>query len=393
VCQSDDARSQETCLKRPPLASDLRGECYLDLHRLGGIKMLLNSIKKLLDETGPDLRGRVIAVYALLAVLNFGAWIWTIIAFHNQPALLGIALVVYGFGLRHAVDADHIAAIDNVTRKLMQAGQKPVSVGFFFAIGHSTVVIIAAAAVAIAANSLASFPTFQSMGGVIGTLVSAFFLFVIAIMNIMIFRSIYKTYRNVRSGGTYVEEDLDVLLNNRGFLARIFRPMFGLVSKSWHMLPLGFLFGLGFDTATEVATFGVAGAQAAKGVSLIAVMVFPVLFAAGMSLIDTTDGVMMLGAYNWAFIKPMRKLYYNMTITLVSVVIAILIGGIEALGLIGDQLGLEGRFWGGIGALNDNFNTLGFAIIGVFVMAWVVSFIVYKAKRLDDVDANSGKVA
>ena len=285
--------------------------------------MLLNSIKKLLDETGPDLRARVIAVYALLAVLNLGAWIWALAAFYNQPALLGIALVVYGFGLRHAVDADHIAAIDNVTRKLMQAGQRPVSVGFFFAIGHSIVVIIAAAAVAFAANSLKSFPAFQSYGGIIGTLISAFFLFVIAAMNIMIFASIYKTYRLVRSGDTYVEEDLDVLLNNRGFLTRIFRPMFGLVSRSWHMLPLGFLFGLGFDTATEVATFGVAGAQAAKGVSLMAVLVFPVLFAAGMALVDTTDGVMMLGAYNWAFVKPMRKLYYNMTITLVSVIVAI----------------------------------------------------------------------
>ncbi|MDP8996561.1 MAG: HoxN/HupN/NixA family nickel/cobalt transporter [Pseudomonadota bacterium] len=347
--------------------------------------MLLNSIKKLLDETGPDLRARVIAVYTLLAVLNLGAWIWALAAFYNQPALLGIALVVYGFGLRHAVDADHIAAIDNVTRKLIQSGQRPVSVGFFFAIGHSIVVIIAAAAVAFAANSLKSFPAFQSYGGIMGTLISAFFLFVIAAMNIMIFASIYKTYRLVRSGGTYVEDDLDVLLNNRGFLTRIFRPMFGLVSRSWHMLPLGFLFGLGFDTATEVATFGVAGAQAAKGVSLIAVLVFPVLFAAGMALVDTTDGVMMLGAYSWAFVKPMRKLYYNMTITLVSVIVAIAMGGIEALGLIGDQLGLEGGFWGGIGALNDNFNALGFAIISVFVAAWAISFIVYKAKRLDDV--------
>ncbi len=347
--------------------------------------MLLNSIKKLLDETGPDLRARVFAVYTLLAVLNLGAWIWALAAFYNQPALLGIALVVYGFGLRHAVDADHIAAIDNVTRKLIQSGQRPVSVGFFFAIGHSIVVIIAAAAVAFAANSLKSFPAFQSYGGIMGTLISAFFLFVIAAMNIMIFASIYKTYRLVRNGGTYVEEDLDVLLNNRGFLTRIFRPMFGLVSRSWHMLPLGFLFGLGFDTATEVATFGVAGAQAAKGVSLIAVLVFPVLFAAGMALVDTTDGVMMLGAYSWAFVKPMRKLYYNMTITLVSVIVAIAMGGIEALGLIGDQLGLEGGFWGGIGALNDNFNTLGFVIISVFVAAWAISFIVYKAKRLDDV--------
>lgn len=350
----------------------------------------MHSIKKLLDETGPDLRGRVVAVYALLAIMNIGAWIWALVAFYDQPALLAIALVVYGFGLRHAVDADHIAAIDNVTRKLMQAGQRPVSVGFFFAIGHSTVVILATAAVAMAATTLESFPGFKNVGGIIGTLVSAGFLFLIAVMNIMVFQSVYKTYLRVRAGSTYVEEDLDVLLNNRGFLARIFRPMFGLVSKSWHMLPLGILFGLGFDTATEVATFGVAGAQAAKGVSLLAVLVFPALFAAGMSLVDTTDGVMMLGAYNWAFVKPIRKLYYNMTITLVSVAIAVLIGSVEALGLIGDKLGLKEGIWKSIASLNDNFNTLGFAIIGVFVLAWVVSYIIYKMKRLDDLDVNSG---
>ncbi len=159
-------------------------------------------------------------------------------------------------------------------------------------------------------------------------------------MNIVIFISIYKSYRRVRVGGAYVEEDLDVLLNNRGFLARIFRPVFKLVTQSWHMFPVGLLFGLGFDTATEVAMFGVSAAQAAKGVPFAAILVFPVLFAAGMSLVDTTDGVMMLGAYDWAFVKPIRKLYYNMTITLVSVVVALVIGGIEALGLIADQFGL-----------------------------------------------------
>lgn len=352
---------------------------------------ILNSVKQLLDESSPDLRGRLYTIYAILALLNVGAWIWAFIAFHNQPALLGVALVIYGLGLRHAVDADHIAAIDNVTRKLMQDGQRPVSVGFFFAMGHSTVVIIAAGAVALAATLLGSFDAFQSVSGIIGTSVSALFLLAIAAMNIVIFFSIYKSYRRVRAGGTYVEEDLDILLNNRGFLARIFRPMFRLVTKSWHMFPLGFLFGLGFDTATEVAMFGVSAAQAAKGVSFEAILVFPVLFAAGMSLVDTTDGVMMLGAYDWAFVKPMRKLYYNMTITLVSIVVAVLIGGIEALGLISDKLGLSGGFWDGIGTLNDNFNNLGFVIIGVFVLAWVISYAIYKAKGLDDVEVNTGK--
>ena len=350
---------------------------------------MLNSIKDLFDESGPNLRARLVAIYTVLAVLNVGAWLWALVAFGSNPTMLGVALVIYGLGLRHAVDADHIAAIDNVTRKLMQDRRRPVAVGFFFALGHSTVVIIAAAAVAVAATLLGTFDAIKGVGGIIGTGVSALFLLAIAAMNVVIFLSIYRSYRRVRSGGTYVEEDLDLLLNNRGFLARIFRPLFRMVSRSWHMFPLGFLFGLGFDTAPEVAMFGVSAAQAAKGISLEAIMVFPVLFAAGMSLVDTTDGVLMLGAYDWAFVKPMRKLYYNMTITLVSVVVAVLIGGIEALGLVGDKLELQGTFWDGIGAVNDNFNNLGFVIIGVFVAAWAVSFTIYKANGLDDVEVRS----
>jgi len=354
---------------------------------------MLTAIKRLFDESTPDLKARLTTIYAVLAVLNLGSWLWAFAAFWDRPTLLGVALVIYGLGLRHAVDADHIAAIDNVTRKLMQMKQRPVSVGFFFAMGHSTVVIIAAAAVATAATLLGSFGAFQSVSGIIGTAVSSLFLLAIAAMNIAIFLSIYKSYRRVRAGGAYVEEDLDLLLNNRGFLARIFRPLFKLVTKSWHMFPLGFLFGLGFDTATEVAMFGVAAAQAAKGVPFEAIMVFPVLFAAGMSLIDTTDGVMMLGAYDWAFVKPMRKLYYNMSITLVSVVVAILIGGIEALGLTSDQLDLKGGFWNVIGALNDNFNNLGFVIIGLFLAAWALSYVIYKAKKLDTVEVQSSSRA
>jgi high-affinity nickel-transport protein len=300
-----------------------------------------------------------------------------------------VALVIYGLGLRHAVDADHIAAIDNVTRKLMQMKQRPVSVGFFFAMGHSLIVFVVAAIVAATASALSRFQSFENVGGTISTLVSALFLLAIAVMNIVIFASIYRSYRRVRAGGAYVDEDLDVLLNNRGLLARLFRPLFKLVTKSRHMLLLGFLFGLGFDTATEIAMFGVSAAQAAKGIPIEAILVFPLLFAAGMSLVDTTDGVMMLGAYDWAFVKPMRKLYYNMTITLVSVIVAMLIGGIEALGLISDQLGLSGGFWDGVGTLNENFNNLGFAIIGVFLLAWVASYLVYRAKRLDDVEVRS----
>ena len=350
-----------------------------------------NFIQMIADQGSGSLRPRLIGIYAILIVTNIAVWLWALAVFRDQPVLLGTALLAYGFGLRHAVDADHIAAIDNVTRKLMQAGQRPVSVGFFFALGHSTVVILAAAGIAATATALsAHFEQFKSVGGVIGTLVSAGFLFVIAIVNLAILRSVWRIYRHVRRGGVYVDADFDLLLNSRGVLARLFRPMFRLVGKSWHMFPLGFLFGLGFDTATEVALLGISATQAAKGISIWSIMVFPALFAAGMSLIDTTDGVLMLGAYDWAFVKPIRKLYYNLTITSVSVIVAFLIGGIEALGLIGDQLGLSGWFWDGIGSLNDNFNNLGFIIIGVFIAAWAVSVIIYRYKGLDDLEVTRG---
>jgi high-affinity nickel-transport protein len=348
---------------------------------------MLTLIRSIFDDRAGNLRGRLIGIYSLLLAANLGVWAWAFVVFRDQPLYLGTALLAYSFGLRHAVDADHIAAIDNVTRKLMQAGRRPVGVGFFFAMGHSTVVILAAAGVAATTTVLATqFAQFRSIGGIIGTLVSALFLFAIAAANIVILRAVWRTWRHVRAGGAYVEEDFDLLLNSRGLLARLFRPLFRLVSASWHMFPLGFLFGLGFDTATEVALLGISATQAAKGISIWSIMVFPALFAAGMSLIDTTDGVLMLGAYNWAFVKPIRKLYYNLTITSVSVVVAVLIGGIEALGLIGDQLGLSGWFWDGIGALNDNFNGLGFIIIGVFIAAWVGSVVIYRYRGLDDVE-------
>jgi high-affinity nickel-transport protein len=351
--------------------------------------LMFNMLTRLFSESSSELRTRLITVYAILAALNLGAWLWAIIAFRQSPALLGVALVIYALGLRHAVDADHIAAIDNVTRKLMQMKQRPVSVGFFFALGHSLIVFVVAGIVAATASALSRFQSFEDFGGIVSTLCSALFLLAIAAMNIVIFASIYKSYRRVRAGGTYVDEDLDVLLNNRGVLARLFRPLFKLVTKSRHMLLLGFLFGLGFDTATEVAMFGVAAAQAARGIPIEAILVFPVLFAAGMSLVDTTDGVMMLGAYDWAFVKPMRKLYYNMTITLVSVIVAVVIGGVEALGLVGDKLGFTGGIWNAIGMLNGNFNNLGFIIIGVFVAAWIASYLIYRLKRLDEIDVRT----
>ncbi len=348
--------------------------------RAMSVKLSVN----LFSDRDAELAGKVAGIYVVLILGNVLAWVWALLAFHDYPVLIGTAFLAYTFGLRHAVDADHIAAIDNVTRKLMQEGKRPVAVGFFFSLGHSTVVVLASAAIAFAAAALQGrFESFRIVGGVIGTLVSALFLFLVAAANFMVLCSIYRTCRSVRRGGAYVEEDLNHLLAQRGFLGRLFRPLFRLVSRSWHMYPLGFLFGLGFDTATEIALLGIAAAEASQGLPIWSIMVFPALFTAAMSLIDTTDGVLMLGAYGWAFNKPIRKLYYNLTITFVSVLVAVLIGGIEALGLIAGRLSLEGPFWGFIGTLNENFGSLGYLIIAIFVASWLISIAVYRLGRFD----------
>jgi nickel/cobalt transporter (NiCoT) family protein len=332
------------------------------------------------------MRRKLVGLYALLAAGNLLAWGWAFWSFHGDAVLLGTAFLAFSFGLRHAVDADHIAAIDNVTRKLMQEGQRPIGVGFYFSLGHASVVALASAGVALAASELQTrFAAFRAVGGLIGTSVSVFFLFTVAAANLIVLTAVYRSFQRVKTGGKLVDEDFETLLNQRGFMARLFRPLFRLIRKSWHMFPLGFLFGLGFETATEIALLGIA-AEAAKGQSFAATMAFPALFAAGMTLIDTTDSVLMLGAYGWAFVKPMRKLYYNLVITFVSVGVAVLIGGIEALGLIADRLGLDGPFWNTITLLNSNFGSLGYLIIGVFVASWAISIVVYRWKGYDALD-------
>ncbi len=338
---------------------------------------------RLFDESGSDLKARLVALGLVLAGLNIGTWLWALIAFNDQPVLLGIALMIYGLGLRHAVDADHIAAIDNVTRKLTQESQRPVSVGFFFAIGHSTVVIFVAAVVAMAATTLSGFEQLRNVGATLSAAVSALFLFAIAATNIAIFVSVYRTYRRVRRGGADLDDHPDTLGGNRGLLSRLLRPLFRLITHSWQMFPLGLLFGLSFDTATEVSMFAISASQAANGISLGLILIFPLLFAAGMTLVDTADGVVMLAAYEWAFVKPMRKLYYNMTITLVSVLVALLIGGIEILNLIGNKFALAGAFWESIAVVGANFNNLGLAVIGLVLAAWLVSYLLNRARKSD----------
>ena len=338
-----------------------------------------------------NLRFRVAAIVAVLLVSNLAAWAWALIAFRHFPVLLGTAMLAYGLGLRHAVDADHIAAIDNVTRKLMQEGKRPVAVGFFFSLGHSTIVVLASVAIAATATAFKDrFSTLQTVGGALGTLVSALFLLLIAAMNIMILTTIYRAFRRAKTGALYEDDELNILLAGRGLLARLFRPAFRMIRLSWHMYPLGLLFGLGFDTATEVGLLGISAAQASQGLSIWTILVFPALFTAGMALLDTADSILMLGAYGWAFVKPIRKLYYNLTITFVSVLVALLIGAIEALGLAQNQFALTGPFWRGISLLNSNFGAIGYLIIAVFVLSWIASAVNYHIRGYDRLEVKPG---
>jgi high-affinity nickel-transport protein len=365
------------------------GSCWhsLSLSTVRRGANVLKSVSRLFNDSPAELRSKITGIYVLLFAFNIGAWVWAFMAFHGQPVLLGTALLAYTFGLRHAVDADHIAAIDNVTRKLLQERRNPLGVGFFFSLGHSTVVIVMSVAVAVTAASLSNhFDQMKELGSVISTLVSAFFLFLLAAANMIILVAVYRTFRAVQRGEPLVEEDLDLLLGNRGFLARLFRPLFRLASRSWHMYPIGFLFGLGFDTATEIALFGISATQVSGGMSFWSVMALPVLFTAGMSLVDTTDGIMMMGAYKWAFVRPIRKIYYNMTITFVSVLVAVVIGGIETLALAADKLALKGPLWDFIGMLSDHFGMLGYMVIGLFLLSWIVSALIYRLKRYDEID-------
>jgi high-affinity nickel-transport protein len=341
-------------------------------------------LKATVDDASADQRAKVGAIYILLLAANALIWAWALIALAGRPALLGTALLAYVLGLRHAVDADHIASIDNVVRKLMQEGKRPFSVGLFFSLGHSLAIALAVAAIAAAAFALEGrFLQFKSIGSVIGTGASAFFLLAIAGINLVILRGVWRSFRRARRGEIVAEQELNLLLSGRGFLARIFRPLFRMVSRSWQMFPIGFLFGLGFDTATEISLFTVAASQASGGMTFGTIMIFPALFTAGMTLLDTTDSVLMVGAYGWAFLNPIRKIWYNLTITAVSVAVALLIGGIEALSLIADKLGLEGAFWNMIGNLNAGVANFGYLVVGIFLASWAVSYLLYRWQRLD----------
>ncbi|WP_424811651.1 HoxN/HupN/NixA family nickel/cobalt transporter [Roseococcus sp. YIM B11640] len=342
--------------------------------------MILNPF----DDRPERSRTKIALVYILLLAANLAAWAWAWVAFSHSPTLMGTAFLAYMLGLRHAFDADHIAAIDNVVRKLVQQGKAPHTAGLFFSLGHSSIVVIASAILAATAAAMQDeLAEFHEIGGIIGTVISAGFLLLIGFANLLILRRIWAAFRRARQGEHVAEEELEAVLSGRGLLSRLFRRAFGLVSRSWHLYPVGFLFGLGFDTATEIGLLGIAAAQGAQGMPIWTILVFPALFTAGMTLMDTTDSVLMTGAYGWASVHPVRKLWYNLTLTAASVAVALFIGGLGALGLIAEKLGLEGGIWDFVSELNENLGQLGYAVVAIFLISWVVSVLVYRLRGYD----------
>jgi high-affinity nickel-transport protein len=320
-----------------------------------------------------------VLLFGGLVFVNFAAWVWAFALFADRPMIMATALLAWMFGLRHAVDADHIAAIDNAVRKLIQAGSTPKCAGLYFALGHFTVVVVATMLLSESAIGLwGDDSPARSIGGLIGTSVSATFLLLIALINLAIFINLWRAFRSVRRQASRQMEKPDGGLPGIGVLARLLSPLLRIVTKTWHIYPLGFLFGLGFDTATVIGLISISATEAIRGASLWSVLVFPALFAAGMALVDTADSVLMVNAYRWAFVDPTRKLWYNLTITGASVVIALFVGGVEALGLLGKQFGLSSQAWLTVDSLNENLADFGFVVIGLFGLAWVASVTLYR---------------
>ncbi|KAG9324134.1 hypothetical protein KVV02_003380, partial [Mortierella alpina] len=373
-----------------------------------------------------------------LVFVNIAVWILAAIAAKNYPSLLGSMVIAYTLGLRHAVDADHLAAIDNVTRKLIyqdsvksqaSAGQRhdltpPVCVGLFFSLGHSTIVIVASVAVAAAATSIENkLEAFGETGGIIGTSVSVAFLLLIGLLNAYVLYTVGRELREIHKTGEYryrdpIKEALAASTEEKatsadalgqedgsdsggrgvakrnasrhptgGLFIRLFRPLFNLIDRSWKMYPLGVLFGLGFDTATEVGMLGIAATSAHAGFPTAVIMIFPALFTAGMSLIDTLDGVFMANAYGWAFVNPVKKLWYNFVVTFMGVIVAFVVGIAELLGLLANRLELTGSFWEFFITLSDNFGLIGYVIVGVFVLTWLFAVLFYKYGPIKELEA------
>jgi len=323
------------------------------------------------------------SIYGSLATVTAALVLVATMIGQRYAILAGLGVVSYVLGLRHAVDADHIAAIDNTTRKLLQQGKRSVTVGMWFSLGHSTIVIALTAALVFATRAIINaVPAFESGGAIVGTLISGVFLFIIGLVNVLIVLDVYNTFKGLKEG-RITEAKLDDTLRKKSFMNKTFGKLFKIVNEPWQIYPVGVLFGLGFDTATQIAliaiSIGISGS-----VPFWYVIILPLLFTAGMVTIDTSDGISMRCAYGWAFLKPIRKIYYNLTITIISVLVAFTVGGIELIQVIASEVGWTSGFWGWLG--NIDFETMGYAIIAIFLISWLVAMAYYRYKGYEKIN-------
>ncbi|MGH8192520.1 MAG: HoxN/HupN/NixA family nickel/cobalt transporter [Rhodanobacteraceae bacterium] len=325
---------------------------------------------------------RLAGYYGCIALLHVSGWGLFLYYSARYPSMVGLGLAAYLFGLRHAFDADHIAAVDDTVRYLMQKKRQPLGVGFFFSLGHSTVVFVLAVAIIFAAATIKhGLPVLQQYGGVIGAMVSGSFLWLIGILNLVLLLDMLRVWKQARAGAhshTHVEQ----LLARRGLLNRLFGARLrNFIQRDWQIYPVGVLFGLGFDTASEIGLLAMTAGAATGALPVGAALALPLLFTAGMTAMDTTDGVLMTKAYNWAFVNPLRKIFYNLTTTTLSIAVALVIGSVELIQVLANSMGWHGGLLGAIVALD--FGTLGYVIVGLFLFAWAVSVAVWKLGHFD----------
>jgi high-affinity nickel-transport protein len=331
--------------------------------------------------------GLMFVTVAILHVVGFGIFILFVVPSHYKGLGIGVAGLAYSLGLRHAFDADHISAIDNTTRKLMNEGKRPLSIGYWFSLGHSTIVVAIGVGIVVAEKSVYGAVSnrnsnIEQFGGIFGTVVSASFLYLIALLNVVILAGIFRVFRSMRQGN-YDEAELERQLQNRGLMYRFFGKWMRTIDKEWQMYPVGVVFGMGFDTATEVALLATTALLASQSLPFYAILCLPILFTAGMCLMDTIDGIFMNFAYSWAFFNPVRKVYYNLAITGLSVAICFFIGTIEVLGILPTEIGgLHGGFWHYMAGFD--INKAGFVIVGMFVLTWSAALAFWKFGHVEE---------
>ncbi len=327
-------------------------------------------------------KARVALLYGVIIAVTVFGFLMSFAVGRVAIVLAGLGLVSYVFGLRHGVDADHMAAIDNTTRKLLQEKKRPLAVGTWFSLGHSTIVVGLIVALVFATRAVsATIPELQAAGSVFGTLISGGFLWIIGLVNVIIVVGVYGIFKTMKEGRAD-QAELDRLMESRGFLNRYFHPLYKIVKKPWQIYPIGVLFGLGFDTATEVALIAISvGVGVSTSIPLYYILVLPLMFTCGMVLVDTTDGLLMRVAYGWAFLHPLRKVYYNLTVTIISVMVAWIVGSIELLQVLSTELNLTGGFWVWVQGLD--FEAIGYGIVGLFAVSWAVSMAYWRLNRFE----------